>query len=76
MAMNTDSYFRHLDAVAAAPSPLTDQIRMVMLPSSLIEGLDQVAAGRGIARNLLISQTLTSLVARELAHLDRYGVVP
>jgi hypothetical protein len=46
MAMNTDSYFRHLDAVAAAPSPLTDQIRMVMLPSSLIEGLDQVGWSR------------------------------
>ncbi len=75
MAMNT-SYYHHLDAVASAPSPRQDQHRMVLLPSSLIEGLDQVAAGRGIARNLLISQTLTSLVARELAHLDRYGVAP
>ncbi len=70
------SYYDHLGAASAAPSPRTDPLSMITLPLSLIQGLDDVATGRGIDRNVLIAQTLTSLVARELAHLDRYGVTP
>jgi hypothetical protein len=69
------SYYHHLDAVAAAPSPRADLLTMVMLPTSLIEGLSDVAKRRGMDRGVLIAQSLTSLVAREMAHLDRYDEV-
>ena len=61
-----NSYYHHLGAVAAAPTPRPDQLRMVTLPSSLVDDIDEVAKARGLDRERLIVLTLTEMVEREL----------